>query len=68
MVGSRHTGDCAAGVTWEIVVAPEPLYRRGLVVLVERGFGGLVLRLPLHSMPFVFIEFVCLFGLVYQVD
>lgn len=68
MLGSKNTGDHAAGVTWETAVAPEFLYMRGLVVVLERGLGGHVLSLPLNSMHFVSIEFVCLFGLVYQVD
>lgn len=46
-VGSKNSGDHAARVARETAVAPALLYTRGLVVLLERGFGGLVLTLPL---------------------
>lgn len=45
--GSKNAGDHVARVTRETAVAPALLYMRDLVVLLERGFGGLVLRLPL---------------------
>lgn len=67
MLGSKSIGGHAAGVTWGTAAA-QNVHVQEVWCFVRKGVGGLALRRPLHSVHFVFTEFVCLFERVYQVD